>query len=74
MPDETDQNRNKAAVRQLFEELFQQADVDALDHLVASEVVDHDPVPDQRPGSRVSGMSSAICTAPSRHHDLSSRI
>ncbi len=50
MDGETDQYRNKATVRRLFEEIFQHADVDALDDVVAPEIVDHDPTPGQPAG------------------------
>lgn len=50
MAGETDQDRNKATVRRLFEEIFQHADVDALDDLVAPEIVDHNPAPGQPAG------------------------
>jgi len=46
----TDQDRNKAAVRRLFEEIFQHADIAALGELVAPEIVDHNPTPGQPAG------------------------
>jgi predicted ester cyclase len=47
---ETDQDRNKATVRRLFEEVFQNADINGLDDIVAPDIIDHDPVPDQPAG------------------------
>lgn len=50
MVGETDQDRNKALVRRVFEEIFQHADIDALDDVVAPDIIDHDPTPGQPAG------------------------
>ena len=43
---------NKAVVRRLLQEAFPAADLAALDEFVASDLVDHSPVPGQPPGGQ----------------------
>lgn len=61
-------NANKALIRRLFEEVFPALDSSALRQLVASEIIDHDPMPGQPAG--VDGIDYVMSTLHTAQPDL----
>lgn len=59
---------NKALVRRLFEEVFPAGDPSAVRDLVASDNIDHDPMPGQPAG--VEGIEYVLSTLYKAHPDL----
>jgi steroid delta-isomerase-like uncharacterized protein len=46
----SDEDRNKALLRRIYEELWSQGDLEAIPELVAENFVDHHPLPGAPPG------------------------
>lgn len=59
---------NKSLVRRLFEETFPSGDPTAVRALVATEILDHDPMPGQPPG--VEGIEWVVTTLHDAQPDL----
>lgn len=59
---------NKAVVRRLFEEVFAAGDTAAVRDLVASDIIDHDPMPGQPAG--VEGIEYVASTLHTAQPDL----
>lgn len=59
---------NKAAIRRFFEEVLPAGDVDGVDALVGSAIVDHNPTPGQPAGA--AGIRHVVRTLHGAHVDL----
>ncbi len=59
---------NKDLVRRMFEEVFRAGDPSAVRHLVATGIVDHDPMPGQPAG--VEGIEYVVSTLHTAYPDL----
>jgi predicted ester cyclase len=60
--------KNKAAYRRFYREFMNEGDTRAVDELVATDLVSHDPLPEQGPGAK--GLVEAISTLKQAFPDL----